>query len=172
MNEYNYDYLGINGIIPNGAANFMNNVPNNMMNGSNMGFNPDNSMGINNNQVNDIDKNNILDPTKGFIRGNMFSNLYDQYKNYKPLNLDPKNERDAMLMSFQQYNFALTDLELYLDSYPNDRNTMNLYKQYLSIIDDIKKEYEKKYGPLTCSSMYTVNNNWKWNNSPWPWEVL
>ena len=46
LNEYNYDYLGINGMIPNGAANFMNNVPNNMMNGSNMGFNPDNSMGI------------------------------------------------------------------------------------------------------------------------------
>ena len=28
--------------------------------------------------------NNNIDPYKGFIRGNIFDNLYDPYKNYKP----------------------------------------------------------------------------------------
>lgn len=152
MNEYNYDYLGINGMIPSNTLNFMNYPP------------------INNVQPNQTMNNNIQDPTNGFIKGNMFKNIYDPYKNYSPNNLNPQNEKEAMLMSFQQYNFSLTDLDLYLDNYPNDKNALNLYKQYLIIYKDIKKEYEKKYGPLKCSSIYIGDNNWQWNKSPWPWE--
>lgn len=160
MNEYNYDYLGIPGMIPNGDLNFIGNMPLNMMNNSNMSLqNNDNS-------------SSLLDPTEGFIRGNMFGNLYDSYKNYKPSNLNPKNEKEAMLWSFLQYNFALKELGLYLDVYPNDSNVINLYKQYLNIYDDMKKAYEKQFGPLTCNSMYATNGEWKWDNSPWPWEVM
>ena len=164
MNEYNYDYLGINGIIPNSAVNFMNNIPNNMLN-PNINYNQNMKIEPNIN-------NNIIDPTKGFIRGNMFNKLYNQYKNYKPNNLNPQNEREAMLMNYQQYNFALNDLNLYLDNYPNDTGAINLYKEYLNIIKKIQKEYEKEYGPLKCNSMYIGNNTWKWNNNPWPWEVV
>ena len=173
MNEYNYDFLGINGIIPNDAISFMNNMPQNTMNTPSMNYDPNSNFnqGMNINQNISNSNNNVLDPTKGFTRGNMFANLYDPYKNYKPANLDPKNELDAMLMSFQQYSFVLTDLNLYLDSYPNDRNALNLYKQYLNILKDIKDEYERKYGPLTCDSMNSINSTWKWDNSPWPWEV-
>ena len=66
LNEYNYDYLGMNGMIPSGVLNFMNNVPQNMMNKQNMNY----------------DNNNLFDPTEGFIKGNMFVNLYYPYKNY------------------------------------------------------------------------------------------
>ncbi len=160
MNEYNYDYLGIPGMIPNNSLNFINTIPQNNM--------------INNNYDNSVDSknNNILNPTIGFIRGNMFNNLYDPYKSYKPTNLDPKNEKEAMLMSFLQYDFALNDLKLYLDTNPKDINAINLYRQYLNVFKDTKDEYEKKYGPLTCDSLYALGNDWKWNNSPWPWEVL
>ena len=162
MNEYNYDYLGINGIIPSNTLNPMNNIPNNNMT---INKKPD----INYSQNTNTD---LLDPTNGFIKGNMFNNLYNTYKNYKPNNLNPKNEKEAILMNLQQYNFALTDLNLYLDNYPNDRNIINLYKQYLNIYKDIKTEYEKKYGPLKTSSIYIGDNNWKWDNSPWPWEGI
>ena len=33
-----------------------------------------------------MEKNKIIDPYEGFIRGNLFENLYDPYKNYKPQN--------------------------------------------------------------------------------------
>lgn len=156
MNEYNYDYLGMNGIIPDSVLNFMNSVPQNMMNKQNMNY------------VN----NNLFNPTDGFIKGNMFKDLYNSYKNYKPTNLNPKNEKEAMLWSFLQYKFALHDLNLYLDVYPTDTNVLNSYKQYLNIMNETMNEYEKKYGPLTCSSIYSFGNDWKWDNSPWPWEVM
>lgn len=178
MNEFNYDYLGINGMIPNNFTdNYLNNIPQNMQQNTpqniqpNMNFNPNINPNQNMNLNNQNNNNNLLNPTQGFIRGNMFSNLYDPYKNYKPTELNPQNEQVAMLMSYQQYNFALTDLNLYLDNYPNDRNALNLYQQYLKILKETEEEYEKKYGPLKCNSMYTTNGNWNWDNNPWPWEV-
>ena len=157
MNEYNYDYLKMYGMIPSNNLGFMNTIPQNMMNNIDM----DNNIKI----------SNILDPTEGFIKGNMFGNLYSPYRNYKPGNLNPKNEKEALLMSVQQYNFVLMDLKLYLDVFPDDKNVINLYKQSLKIFHDIKDDYEKKYGPLDSKSMYVIDENWKWDNSPWPWEV-
>ena len=31
--------------------------------------------------------NSNIDPKEGFLRGNLFNNLYDEYKNYKPQEL-------------------------------------------------------------------------------------
>ncbi len=155
LNGYNYDYFGMNDMIPGSGFEFIGDYSQNIMNNPSVNY-----------------KNSLLDPTEGFVRGNIFGNLYNSYKNYKPNNLNPKNEKEAMLWSFLQYNFTLKDLGLYLDIYPNDSNVLNIYKQYLNIYKDIKNEYEKKYGPLTCNSMYAINGEWKWNNSPWPWEVI
>ena len=37
---------------------------------------------------NDISINNIIDPYQGFIRGNMFSDLYNNYKFEKPVQIE------------------------------------------------------------------------------------
>ena len=58
------------------------------------------------------------------------SDLYDKYKNYKPQDINPTSEKEALLNQWQQYNFALIDLGMYLDVYPNDKNALNLYKKY------------------------------------------
>ena len=39
----------------------------------------------------------LFNPNEGFIKGNLFSNLYSEYKNYKPQNLNPRNEQEKML---------------------------------------------------------------------------
>ena len=68
------------------------------------------------------------------------------------------------------YKFALNELDLYLDIYPNDTMMLNLYKKYQTEEKQLCNEFEKNYGPLTLDSEYLGNNNWKWINSPWPWE--
>ena len=42
--------------------------------------------------------NNIADSQIGFKRGNLFSNLYDEYKNYKPQELKVSNEREDLIL--------------------------------------------------------------------------
>ncbi len=113
---------------------------------------------------------NIIDTEEGFKRGNMFKNLYDEYKNYKPRKLTAKNEREDMLLQIMEYTFAMIDIQLYLDMYPNDRDALKLFNAYLNNKKNLTNMFEEKYGPLTIDSD-NQKNNWTWNNSPWPWEV-
>ena len=156
MNEYGFDYL-------NYITN-VSNIPNQM-------YPSKNDMGTNlNKSANFSNSNQLLEPYQGFIRGNMFKNLYDPYKNYKPMELNPTTEREALLYQLLQYKFALTDLNLYLDTHPNDQEMIQVYNKYLNIEKQMCDQYEKVYGPLTTDSMKLSNNNWIWKNSPWPWE--
>ena len=95
---------------------------------------------------------NLLSPKDGFLKGNMFNNLYNKYKNYPINDLNIQNKREELLYNYMMYNFTLTDLGLYLDNYPNDVNVINLYNNYLNEYYKILNEYERNYGPLTIDS--------------------
>ena len=112
----------------------------------------------------------ILDSYEGFKRGNMFGNLYDPYKNYKPQELKAKSEREDMLMQLQELKFAMIELGLYLDLNDKDRNALSLFNEYQKKEKELCKMFENKYGPLTFDSM-EYKNSWTWDNGPWPWEV-
>ena len=113
---------------------------------------------------------NLSDPKTGFLKGNLFNNLYNPYKNYKYGILNPTNKKEELLYNLLMYKFVLTELNLYLDIYPNNIKMINLYNEYLSEEKKICEEYEKNYGPLTIDSRFVSDNNWNWIKSPWPWE--
>lgn len=160
MNDYGFGYI-----------NYMNNMQGNVnypnLIQSDYSNLPQTELSFDNKHV-----SGLLDPYQGFIRGNSFSQLYDKYKNYKPMELNPKNEREAMLYQLLQYKFALTDLNLYLDTHPNDQEMIAVFKKYLTIEKQIKERYEGMYGPLTVYDINPTTTNWIWKNSPWPWEVI
>ena len=112
----------------------------------------------------------ILDPYNGFVRGNMFSDLYNGYRLNKPLDITPLNEQADMLTYIDSLCFALIDLNLYLDLYPIDSKIIELFNSYRVEKDEITKEYESKYGPLTLNSDSLNKAPWAWDNMPWPWE--
>ena len=114
--------------------------------------------------------NNILDTKLGFKRGNLFNNLYDEYRNYKPAELKANNEKEDLLLQIDEQRFAMIEMNLYLDLYPNNKEALNRFNTYLKKEKELVTLYESKYGPLTTSSPVQTNN-WTWNNSPWPWEV-
>jgi len=125
----------------------------------------DNKFNVSNNM-----NNSNIDPKEGFLRGNLFDNLYKPYKNYRYGNLKATNKKEELLYNLLMYKFALIELNLYLDVNPNDMMMLNLFKKYQMEEKKICNEFEKNYGPLTLDSEYLGNNNWKWINSPWPWE--
>lgn len=124
----------------------------------------------NNPNNSNISSNITNEGYKGFIRGNFFDSLYDPYKKYTPIEPVISNEKEELLEQVQVYNFALTDLNLYLDNNPNDMNAINLYNNYLTYYKKAIQQYEEKYGPLTSDNV-NKENNWQWDNNPWPWEV-
>jgi len=117
-----------------------------------------------------IQNKQIYDPYNGFIRGNMFPELYNSYKLNKPLEITPMNEQAELLTYVDALTFAMIDLNLYLDVYPNDREALELFNQYRMQADEYTKKDESKYGPLELTSNSLNTFPWAWDNAPWPWE--
>ena len=131
-------------------------------------YNKQNS--FNNTNYNDNSDMNLYNPYNGLIRGNLFKNLYDPYKAKEPYEIKPMNEQAKMLTEIDALGFAMIDLNLYLDVFPNDKEKINLYNQYRKQKENLLKEYESKYGPITINSEYLDTYPWAWNNMPWPWD--
>ena len=146
------------------------------------GYTDFNYMANPNNMINDLNyqsltqytNNNkdgkVVDSLEGFKRGNMFANLYDSYKDYKPFKLKANSEREDMLMQLQELRFAMIDLGLYLDLNDNDQEMINLFNEYLKKEKELCNLFESQYGSLTFDNKL-VGNSWTWDNGPWPWEV-
>lgn len=161
FNEFGYPNMNLmnNMLMPN-EMNNMNNLTNNML---------DNNM---NNTINNNINNSqaLAGPYDGYIKGNLFNNLYDQYKSYRPTRLSPNNEQAELLLNVDQTTFAAHELKLYLDVYPNDTNMINLYNEYQKMASEQIKAYERKYGPLLADSP-SANNTFSWEAYSWPWET-
>lgn len=171
--NYNYDY-----------GNYMMGYPNTYSYGNNMNYKGSNAKTTfmnNKKKDNDIKLNfipnmdnannnlDLVDPYVGLIRGNLFDNLYDPYKNYKARDIDVNNERDSLLGQIQMYRFAIIELNLYLDVYPNDIRALQLLKEYVKEEKELCKQYEMRYRALTVDGV--SGNEFNWIESPWPWEV-
>lgn len=112
-----------------------------------------------------------IDSYTGFIRGNLFDELYHPYFDNEPFPLSPNNEREALLNKIREYNFALIDLNLYLDVFPDDQEKISLFNDYVNKNKTITREYEQRYGPLNLRSEALNSYPWSWIMPPWPWEV-
>lgn len=124
---------------------------------------------IENLNVNNFRENNpmLVNINEGFNRGNMFKKEYVPYKNhyYKVV---VHSKRDELLLKIQELTFAMKDINLYLDIYPKDTSLLEIYKKYSDSLNELKREYERNYGPL-CASDVKSSTEWTWINNPWPW---
>ena len=140
---YNYNNYLTNGYFRNTMPNVLNNNQNNQMN-------MNNSV-MNNNQL------DLFSPEEGYEKGNMFRNLYEQYKDYKPRKLTGNTDEEKLFLEMSKYAFAAHDLKLFLDVNPTDNSMSALYSDYMSRANDLMKEYKNKY----------LDNNMM---GKWPWE--
>lgn len=155
-----FDENGIMDMILNGNMNYNDNM------------NMNNNMNYNNNMdMNNIikDDNDLYSDKIGLLKGNLFKDEYVPYKNFKEKEIIPKNERESLLLKVYETEFAIKDLNLYLDLHPNDKKMFNTFKDYVNKYNSYKSEYEKKYGPLCLE---TITSNYEWINNPWPWDNM
>lgn len=66
-------------------------------------------------------------------------------------------------------SFVLTELSLYLDTHPTDRNAIEYFNHYNRIRHQMIKEFSMKYFPLTLD-LAENNKEWRWGDAPLPWE--
>ena len=54
----------------------------------------------------------LFTPAQGLDYGNLFSNLYQSYKNYKPASVSANNERESLIRELARMDFAAHEINL------------------------------------------------------------
>lgn len=85
--------------------------------------------------------------------------------------MDARN-RNQMLLLIQQLQFVAVELQLYLDTHPEDQQALALFNSNHTELIQAVRKYEQVYGPM-LSFGYSPNMQkcWSWVDSPWPWEI-
>jgi len=80
-----------------------------------------------------------------------------------------EKSREELLKEVMEADFTVVDLNLYLDTHPNDFRAVAMFNNAVQTAMVVRNTYERKYGPLTVYNSFS-GYPWKWIESPWPWE--
>ncbi|WP_053956512.1 spore coat protein CotJB [Inediibacterium massiliense] len=80
-------------------------------------------------------------------------------------------EQLEMLSKLQEVEFACIDLNLYLDTHPQDQMALMRYNTCAYQLDVLKKQYECMYGPILNFGFSQSQYPFQWIEGPWPWEI-
>ena len=78
--------------------------------------------------------------------------------------------RGELLKELSMLDFMATDIHLYLDTHPNDKEMIKKYNAIVSQADACRCKYENLYGPLCSYRSASKENQWTWIDEPWPWD--
>lgn len=73
------------------------------------------------------------------------------------------------LTELQALGFVLVELNLYLDTHPDDKEAFSMFQKYAALEEEGRRIYEAKYGPLTNAATAS-QERYIWTHGPWPWE--
>lgn len=79
------------------------------------------------------------------------------------------NEKTMLMKRIRQYDFALKELNLYLDTHPACRRGLELFRRYKGMREEAVNEYVRRFGPIEPEQSI-AEQSWDWVNDPWPWE--
>ena len=127
------------------------------------------NMDLNNNILNSNQKE-MFNNVEGFEKGNIFKNLYDPYKNYIPRKLNPENEEQDILLKIDQLSFAMHEINLYLNNFPEDKGMINNYNSLQNEYNKLLNYYESNYTPLQSNNPYMTSSPFIWTEDVWPWD--
>ena len=81
--------------------------------------------------------------------------------------MDQVSEQEIMMKRIASIDFAVVELNLYMDTHPDDQEVNAKLNDYREQSAELRKQYQEKYGPITSKSI--EDNRWGWISDPWPW---
>jgi spore coat protein JB len=80
------------------------------------------------------------------------------------------SERERLLKNIMEYDFALNELVLFLDTHLRNKKALDLHRTLAAKSRELKARFEADYGPITSSGVYNASESWTWATEPWPWD--
>lgn len=107
----------------------------------------------------------MYEAPKGLIRGTMYPGLDLPFRGMVNQKEHPMTPRVQM----QILGFALQELALYLDTHPDDKEALELYRQYQKAYHNCMTDYSQHRMPMTHNTPVD-HRTYTWLDEPWPWE--
>ena len=73
------------------------------------------------------------------------------------------------LRAIQDLQFTVLELNLFLDTHPENRNALDDYNEAIMELRRLKDEYQKNYGPLIA--LFPSDYPWQYPKTDWPWQI-
>ncbi|MCF6409287.1 spore coat protein CotJB [Pseudalkalibacillus salsuginis] len=75
------------------------------------------------------------------------------------------------MKQLQEIDFVLVELTLYLDTHPEDYDSIKQFNEFAEKGMRLRQKIEKKYGPLMQYGQSYSGYPWNWDDPPWPWQM-
>ncbi|MBQ7339057.1 MAG: spore coat protein CotJB [Clostridia bacterium] len=79
-------------------------------------------------------------------------------------------QMNAWMRRLQELDFALQELVLYLDVYPDCRRALDKFHTLRAEREQVMKRIEMSGTPVRAIGNES-HDSWDWTDNPWPWEV-
>ncbi len=79
--------------------------------------------------------------------------------------------RKELLEKISRLDFLATDLHLYLDTHPHDKDIIEKYNIIVNEANQFRRKYEENFGPLCSYRSPSDPNEWTWKDDPFPWSA-
>lgn len=103
---------------------------------------------------------------EALTKGTLYPGLDLPFKNVSntshPYEGSPKGE-------FMALNFIIKELQLYLDTHPDDSEALELLKDTIHLERDAHKVFARMCGPVKITDLKDAES-YSWVSDPWPWE--
>lgn len=76
-----------------------------------------------------------------------------------------------LLEKLQAVDFVLVELNLYLDTHPDDLDALKQFNQLTQERMHMANHFQQLYGPLQNFGRSFSKFPWEWSQVPWPWQV-
>lgn len=87
------------------------------------------------------------------------------------LNQESCPSKSILLKTLNEVSFAISDILLYLDTHPFDKEALCFFHENEQRRKELMKLYTRFYGPLTIDYMADSDSDkWLWEQQPFPWE--
>lgn len=78
------------------------------------------------------------------------------------------SNRERLLRRIAAYDFAIVELQIFLDTHPTNPEAIRKLDEYTKKSDVLRNQFEEQFGPIQSNNI--ESNRLAWISNPWPWD--
>ena len=78
------------------------------------------------------------------------------------------SDRERLLRRIAAYDFAIVELQIFLDTHPTNEEAISKLDEYTKKSDVLRAQFEERFGPIQSNNI--ESKRLAWISNPWPWD--